>query len=444
MKIVQIEINDIRSIAQMVMKPGALNIIQGDNGEGKTSVLIAIEAVFQGGHRPNLRRNLDQGKTAVDGSPLPARYAKKGEVKITLDNGTVITRAITEKRSTLDVATVDGLPVPDGPQHYVEQLASGFSFDPLAFCAAKPKERLAYLQRALGIEFAPDEVATACGMKPPAPVDLDGLDLIRKTVFETRTKINTLAKQAVASVERLSSALADDRTKDWAAEVERIQRERDECQRSVTERKSGVAAEANTARAGVNSDIDDKIKALEAERTRQLAAVERAEKEALAEVEADTRAEMDRLTKDLGTAQEGARRSAQIQVFRGEMKLAEKDAQHHKDASAALTAKLDAIDGLKKRKLKCLEDSIPGMEPRDGELYVDGLPFDDLNTGEQYMRAFQAAALSPGGLGMMIADRSETLGPQNWQAFQDASLNSGFQVFATRVTAGPLEFSAIQ
>ena len=260
MKIVQIEINDIRSIAQMVMKPGALNIIQGDNGEGKTSVLIAIEAVFQGGHRPNLRRNLDQGKTAVDGSPLPARYAKKGEVKITLDNGTVITRAITEKRSTLDVATVDGLPVPDGPQHYVEQLASGFSFDPLAFCAAKPKERLAYLQRALGIDFTPDEVAVACGMKPPAPVDLDGLDLIRKTVFETRTKINTLAKQAVASVERLSSALADDRTKDWAAEVERIQRERDERQRSVTERKSGVAAEANTARAGVNSDIDDRSK----------------------------------------------------------------------------------------------------------------------------------------------------------------------------------------
>lgn len=84
--------------------------------------------------------------------------------------------------------------------------------------------------------------------------------MIRKTVFETRTKINTLAKQAVASVERLSSALADDRTKDWAAEVERIQRERDECQRSVTERKSGVAAEANTARAGVNSDIDDRSK----------------------------------------------------------------------------------------------------------------------------------------------------------------------------------------
>ena len=45
----QVDITDIRSIAQMTMKPGALNVISGDNGEGKTSVLMAIEAVFKGG-----------------------------------------------------------------------------------------------------------------------------------------------------------------------------------------------------------------------------------------------------------------------------------------------------------------------------------------------------------------------------------------------------------
>jgi DNA repair exonuclease SbcCD ATPase subunit len=442
----QVDITDIRSIAQMTMKPGALNVISGDNGEGKTSVLMAIEAVFKGGHRPNLRRNLDQGKVLPGGAPAPARYAKKGEVKFTIDYDGVdvfATRTITEKRSTLDVSRADGMPVPETPQEFVEHLASGFGFDPLSFIEAKPKERLAYLQRALGINFSPDEVVIASGMKPAAAVDLDGLELIRKQVYDTRTKVNTLKTQALATVKRLSASVEADVEANWPAVVKGIEEARDRELRSIAGREMTVMEEAMAARKGIDARFDEAIRLLNVARAKQLRAADVAEAEALKEAGAGQQAVLDKLTAELATAQERARKAAQVEIWRGEVRLAEKDAAAHEAGSVALTAKLDAVDALKKRKLQSLEDRIPGMEPRDGELYVDGLPFDDINTGEQYMRAFQVAALAPGDLGMMVADRVEALGPDNWDSFQNAALASGLQVFATRVTSGPLEVNSI-
>jgi hypothetical protein len=47
--------------------------------------------------------------------------------------------------------------------------------------------------------------------------------------------------------------------------------------------------------------------------------------------------------------------------------------------------------------------------------------------------------LQPGELGIMIADRGETLSEENFKAFEQAAIASGFQVFITRVSAGPLD-----
>ena len=106
-----------------------------------------------------------------------------------------------------------------------------------------------------------------------------------------------------------------------------------------------------------------------------------------------------------------------------------------------MTAALKALDFLKASKLESLP--IPGADFRGGEFYVNGLPFDSLNDGQKFLTAFQVAALMPGDLGVLIADRAEILGPDNWQAFQDAALQSGFQVFVTRVQPGPLEVKTL-
>jgi hypothetical protein len=415
---------NFRSIGDMLLKPGVLTVISGENGVGKTSVLLAIEACLCGGHTPNLIRH----------------GAKSAEVVMTLDNGTTICKKITEKASTLTITTADGLEVPK-PQAFVETLAGGFASDPLSFVDAKPKERLAYLQRALNISFLKEEIAEACAMKPPAPVDLDGLELIRKQVYEMRTKENTLAKQADGTVQRLSATLADDEATDWKAELARIQAERDKAQQEISGRRQQVTTEAAAARTEANRDADAKIREIDAERTRQLAAIAIEEKAAFADIDAQSRPAMDALTAQLATAQERAKRAAQNKGWRQEIETSRAAADDHKAASASLTLHINAIDALKKQKLDSLP--IPGVDLKDGEFYCGGIPFDDLNTGEQFIKAFQIGSLQPGQLGIMIADRAETLGPENWQAFQDAALASGYQIFATRVTGGPLDVRSI-
>lgn len=432
----EVEITNIRSIEHMVLKAKTLVIIEGDNGVGKTSILKAIEAVFEGGHDPFLRRDMNQG------NPGLANYAKKGIVKLTLDDGAVLLREITETRSTLEITKADGTPV-SRPQEYVETLASGFGFDPLKFIAAKSKEKLAYLQRAMNLTFTAAEVVEITGqfgLKPAKPVDLDGLDAMRKQIYTLRTAENTLAKQADGTVERLS-ALAEDDATDWPAEIARVQASRDAAVKSMSDRHRQVGAEAFEARVAVNADIDAKIKALEVGRSTQLAAINDAEKAAIATVIDEDQPAIDVLTGELATAQERARKAAHNAGLRQEIETARIAVDDHKARSGCMTAAITALDKLKADKLEALP--MPGVDFRGGEFYVNNLPFDALNDGQKFMVAFQVGALLPGSLGSMIADHGELLGPTNWQAFKDAAVASEYQVFVTRRTEGPLEVQTV-
>lgn len=427
MQISELRISNLRSIESMTLKPKALTVLTGDNGVGKTSVIKAIEAIFAGGHQPDLIR---QGQ-------------KKAEVVMLLDNGTTIKKTITQNRSNMDVTTADGMPVPR-EQSFVETLATSFAFDPLAFVTARPKERLAYLQKAMNLSFAPEEVAAVTasyGLSPARPVDLDGLEAIRRQIYDSRTRENTLDKQAAATAERLSGALAEDEGADWAAQVAEVQATRDAAQKAVADRKLAVSSEAGTAKLGIHRDIDAQIKALEVERERQLAAVATAEQAASDEIDAEVRPTLDALTAQLATAQERARRAAQNGVFRQEIEAARMSSDSHKEISAGMTDALKALDAMKTAKLESLP--MPGIDFRGGDLYVDGLPFDALNDGAKYLLSFQVADLMPGQLGLLIADRAEILGQENWGMFKEAAVNSGRQVFVTRVESGPLKIETV-
>jgi hypothetical protein len=431
-RIVAVEITDIRSIKQVVLRPKALNAILGDNGQGKTSIILAIKAVFSGGHSPLLRRQLPDGT-----------YVKKASVKLTGDDGTTILKVIREKTSELTVTSPTGVEIP-GPQEYVENLAHGFSFDPLQFIEAKPKERAAYLQRALNLTFTVEEVSEIAGpygLSPAKPVDLDGLDALRKAIYEARTKVNGAAKEANGTVSRLSKALEEDEKTDWDTEVQRIQGEREQAIQAWSDGKQAVKNDADAARQQINLAADEEIARINRERSAALLDAAAVESDGIGGVEAEARPVIERLNQELGTAQANAKKKHQMEVFRAEVEQARKASEGHEVTSTGMTAALKALDFLKASKLESLP--IPGADFRGGEFYVNGLPFDSLNDGQKFLTAFQVAALMPGDLGVLIADRAEILGPDNWQAFQDAALQSGFQVFVTRVQPGPLEVKTL-
>ncbi len=209
MQIRSITIENIRGIENLEIKPGALTVVSGSNGAGKSSVLAAIQTVFEGGHDATLIR----------------KGAKKGVVEITLSDGTLITRTITDKASTLDVKTKDG-DTKKAPAAYVSQLASGIALDPISLLTAKPKERGAFLLKTSNVVFQPAEIAKAVGMDfENTALNLEGLDKLKKSIYEQRTGINSRKKEADDTAHSLRQSLPADMDKDWVGELTAVESE---------------------------------------------------------------------------------------------------------------------------------------------------------------------------------------------------------------------------
>lgn len=119
-------------------------------------------------------------------------------VSILLSNGTSITKRITAKRSELTVCTADGSLVPK-PATFVQQLASGFAFDPLAFLEADKKKRAQYLLEAMPITFQPEEVAASGGGHPASVLNIETFEQYRAGVYERRRQANVLPNPTSAS-----------------------------------------------------------------------------------------------------------------------------------------------------------------------------------------------------------------------------------------------------
>jgi hypothetical protein len=116
------------------------------------------------------------------------------------------------------------------------------------------------------------------------------------------------------------------------------------------------------------------------------------------------------------------------------------------DTIAALTTELEALKTEAARQTKALEDidaykaqllaglPIPGVEVIDGEIYRDGVQFDRLNTAQQVDIAVEIAKLRAADLGIVCVDRIECLDAESLAEFKRRSLESGLQLFVTRVS----------
>jgi DNA repair exonuclease SbcCD ATPase subunit len=93
-----------------------------------------------------------------------------------------------------------------------------------------------------------------------------------------------------------------------------------------------------------------------------------------------------------------------------------------------------ALADLDQYKIELLANlPIPGIEVHDGEIFRDGVQFDRLNTAQQVEIAVEIAKLRSGELGVICVDGLELLDADHYQAFRDAAVASGLQLFVTRV-----------
>lgn len=184
-KIIRLEVENVKRVSAVEIHPSAdLTVIGGKNGQGKSSVLDAIEYALHGtGSHPS--EPIKRGK-------------KKARVVVETDKYTVTRTFTAAGGSALVVSGKDGARFPS-PQKILDALISDHAFDPLAFATQPPREQLATLRRLTGLDHS-------------------ALDAERKTLYDHRTEIGRSLKsaegfvatyQAVAGLPEKEVSIAD-------------------------------------------------------------------------------------------------------------------------------------------------------------------------------------------------------------------------------------------
>jgi len=164
-KITQLQAENVKRLKAIEITPdGAMVVVGGTNGQGKSSVLDSIMYALGGASK-------------IPSAPL-RNGTDKGHVTVKLDD-LEITRKFRRQKggdvtTSLEVRRLNGDKVV-GPQQLLDSLVGKIAFDPLEFSRYKPKEQLNSLKELLGLDFS-------------------AIDTDRAAAFSRRTDINRQLK----------------------------------------------------------------------------------------------------------------------------------------------------------------------------------------------------------------------------------------------------------
>lgn len=428
MQIAHVRIENILGIEELEFSPAGFTQISGGNGKGKTSILEAIKATLRAGHDATLLR----------------AGAKKGEVVLVLDDGTEISRKVTETGSDT-VIKRDGKKVAK-PVDALRQITDALSVNPVDFLAAKPTERVRVLLESLPLTADVPRLETITGMRVTARPGVHALTLIeevRKAVYDERTGTNRAVREKGNTITTLRQALPPETS--GAAGDEK------ELEAKLGELDAWLAAEKKR--------IDNKLEDLRKERDGKISATQTriAELQSqIANLQGDIAAEREAFTATEGKANIQRQKNqdkynADALPVRSALQRIRDDREAYGrrqqtldtigaldtelealEAQAAVqTQAIEAIDAYKLELLSALP--IEGLEVREGELFRHGVPFDRLNTAQQVQIAVELAKVRAGELGVVCVDRIECLDSSSLEEFRAQAEDSGLQLFITRV-----------
>lgn len=434
MKISHITIRNILGIKALDLTPEGFTEISGPNGAGKTSVLEAIKSVLTTGHDATLLR----------------KGAEKGEVVLVLDDGTELSKSITEATSATTVRR-DGKKIPR-PAETIKALTDALSVNPVDFLLAPKKERARVLLESMPLEADVDYLSQIAGYQVKAAPGLHALHVINQvhqTVYDERTGTNRAVKEKQATIKQLEAAVppAPAGVGGDEADLERgildAQSARDTMLSRITAKLDGLKAAAQT-------DID----AARAEAQRKIDEIRAACQETVDNINAglsvmEKRAIEARENAMATCADAVAPLNAQLQIIRNDREAAGRRKQTL-ETIGNLATELESLQAEAKRQTEALaaidqyksdllaDLPITGMELRDGDVFIDGVPLDRLNTARQVEIAVEVAKLRAADLGLICVDRIEVLDGETLSAFKRSALDSGLQFFVTKVADTPM------
>lgn len=493
LRVTSITVRDVLGARELAIEPGRITRLEGRNGSGKSSVLLALQAALGRGALAKLAR--------VD----PGGAETEPEVVLALEGdgeGYRVERTADQVRVRRRVGDTAGLEDVPRPQEFLAGLFDAAAASPVRFLAAPDKERALLLLEALPLKFDRQqlvaEMAIAAAELPELPGGLHPLEeltLIRDAVFRQRTGVNRDAKGKAAAAEQTrrnapaavpedvsvaaskleastslvaielarQDAEADGRERETIAHAEaaaRLEEERlagefkawaaktrREHDARAAELRAEVERRIGEDLARVERELEDRRTADEAELDQVASAVavatenarrgRAAARQATAERRAGLQADRERLA----TLRAQAEASTKARALHDQAEQSDREAEQLELEGARLTAALEALDTYRRRLAEDLP--IEGLTIEDKAIRVHGIPFEQLNTAQRVRIAVQVACLRAKAqrLPVVFVDGAEALDAEHFDALVAELKAAGVQAFLAAVADCDLSVS---
>lgn len=328
MKIVKLIAENIKILKAIEITPdGATVCVGGDNAQGKSSVLDAIEYALGGE------------------ASIPEKTIRDGQekAKIVVDLGDLeVTRTFTTKGTRLVVKNKDGSTF-SSPQAVLNKLFTTLTFDPMQFLHTKPQDRVGILKRLMNIDFTSQ-------------------DAEYKKLFEERTAVNREGKDLRAKIDGLT------RHNVPASEVS--------VSELTSQYSSGMA---------INTELENKTRRLGSLET-ELASLLQKVSETKTKIEelktaiAETRpVDITSLWQQISTAEETNKKIRENKQY----DYLSQKLTAMRTKSQELTDRLEQITSDKESVLKNAEFPVSGLGFTENGVTFNGVDFEECSTAEQ-------------------------------------------------------------
>jgi DNA repair exonuclease SbcCD ATPase subunit len=418
MNIIGLKTENYKRLSAVEITPdGALVVIGGNNGQGKSSVLDSIERALGG----------------VGEDAMPVR---KGEDKarIVLNLGElVVTRTFTAAGGTsLVVKNADGV-AQMSPQTILDKLTGKLAFDPLEFSRQKAKEQAETLSQLVGLDFAKIDAERQLKFDQRTAVNREEkalkaqLDAMPKHEGVPTTEIDAgsiIAEQQVAAGKNAENARVRANAEKWTTHVATKTALRDGVKGRIADIEKEIA-ELNEQLSESKSDLEKAAVAL----GEAIEGQKKAQATAAALVDVDLSGFAAKATEVAATnrkVRENAQRSAVVASYKAKS-----------DASAKLTEEIEKLDADKRRQQNAAKWPIDGLALDTAQgVTLNGIPFKQTSSADQLKVSLAIGlALNPKLKIILIRDGS-LLDTDSMKMVSEMATKAGAQVWIERVGVG--------
>lgn len=415
-KVTRLRIENFEGIVQLdTTFEGGVAIFKGDVGEGKTSVLEALEAALSNkGHR---------ARFVHDGADFAS-------VIVNLNNGIEAKRTYEpgDTAGKLEV-TQDGKKVKNG-QTILNALFNPISFRPLKFMDQTPKEQAQTLLSLTKVELSEQELRALVpeGFDIPATVlaahPLMGLSMLQKSLEETRLAVGQDARRQRSAAEETATRIPAG----FDAEAVRGTNLREKIDLQHQQRAHNETFVRVT---GERSQTAMTITRLEEQLTQARTFLTQQDEWLSQNPTIDTQA----LDEEIASFQEKQSTLGLFDQWKATLDTADTLDEEYRMWGECI----NAVRAMPAKLMKNAELPVPGIGINEnGEITVDDKPLADLSSGECLELAVQVAVATCGELQAVWVDGIEKLSPTRREEFIQKGLAMGFQWFMTQTQDGEL------